>query len=312
MNLITLLPPFSLSAEIVRDRDKFSDVDETSSDAELLCFHLATPDLDKLHGLLWLVAKQDGGHIDPIHVHLIKGRTVRVVNDPKLHLIWNYDTVYIKPLPLFLLNFGFWTENLLSNRVAGPPTPESWHAKDVSPSCRQALGFLRTYSFLIKSATDLRLAQDLYLLPPNITFTQFNNIFSPIRKLPDDFVSSRYRWGQIRLNRLNWAMRWRFFTSPSRPLLWRYHQDYWHSKQYLQQFGPPLLFGFAAISLILSSMQVAIASSGDRLPVAFGTTTYVFSVICMIGIAFSAAIFVLGISTILLLQLVFAIRTSDR
>jgi hypothetical protein len=44
----------------------------------------------------------------------MKRREIVVTEDPRLHLVWIYDRVFIKPLPKYLLSHDFWQIYLLS------------------------------------------------------------------------------------------------------------------------------------------------------------------------------------------------------
>lgn len=58
---------------------------------------LYTPVLDELYNWLWLVARKSGGSIDAFHRQRIKGRNIVPTEDPKLHLVWHHDKIYLKP-----------------------------------------------------------------------------------------------------------------------------------------------------------------------------------------------------------------------
>ncbi|CAJ2513956.1 Uu.00g020750.m01.CDS01 [Anthostomella pinea] len=47
---------------------------------------------------LWWMSKQDSANIFPLHWQLVKQRTVIVTEDPKLHLVWIHNRIFIKPL----------------------------------------------------------------------------------------------------------------------------------------------------------------------------------------------------------------------
>jgi hypothetical protein len=44
----------------------------------------------------------------------MKRREIVVTEDPRLHLVWIYDRVFIKPLPKYLLSHDFWQIYLLT------------------------------------------------------------------------------------------------------------------------------------------------------------------------------------------------------
>lgn len=307
------LPPFGPADELVVNSNELDDVDQHASVPDLLQALLATPLLDHLYGVLWLVAKQAGDHIDPLHVHAIKRRTIRITEDPKLHLVWHYDIVFIKPLPNCLLNHQFWTAHLLPRQCAATSQALNTFAlSNISPLTRQALGFLRSYGLIIRHCSDLRMAQDAHLLPQDLTFAEFNRFISPFRSLQDEAVSPRYQYGQLRLTRLNWACRLATPFLADQQFLWNYQERFWQTQQFLDRLGAPLLFVFATVSLLLSAMQVALGAWGSDTPKAFSTASRIFSVGWIIITALLFDLLIVGVASLLLLQLCFAFRMRQR
>ncbi|KAJ9652825.1 hypothetical protein H2198_007955 [Neophaeococcomyces mojaviensis] len=299
------LPPFEVAKELVPGGHELDDVDQQKDTIDLLQGILSTPLLDRLHSVLWLVAKQSGDHVDALHVHALKGRTIKITEDPKLHLIWYFDAVFIKPLPNCLLNHEFWIKHLLPPQST---TAGIFALNDVSPLTRQALGFLRSYGLLIRHASDLRFAQEAHILPADINFAKFNSFIAPFRTLDDDSVAPRYQYGQLRLTRLNWACRLATPFIADQQFLWDYQKQFWQTQQFLDRFGPPLLTVFATVSLVLSAMQVALGAWGDDTPKAFSGASWIFSVAWIVATAFLFALLVLRIVVHLFLQLKFAFR----
>ncbi|KAK3898991.1 hypothetical protein C8A05DRAFT_18503 [Staphylotrichum tortipilum] len=242
--------------------------------ADRLGDELSCAVLDELYPNLDFVARKSNRHIDPIHKHLQKGRKIVLTEDPNLHLVWNYGTVYLKPLPHYLLSHSFWDQNL---------APGSEHRGN-------ALGFVRSYERLIRYPSDFELAKEAQLIPssrspPSLppgqqpqqqpqqqsteelsyaTFTAFIRYFSSIA---DADVAPRWHFGQVRLSRLNWAVRiLQPRAAKEKGFLHRlfYQEQFWQTGQFLNEFAAPLLFVFAALSIILSAMQVVLAAkSGD-------------------------------------------------
>ncbi|KAJ2992303.1 hypothetical protein NUW58_g2211 [Xylaria curta] len=166
---------------------------------------------DDIYPYLWLVATKKAAHIDPLHVNLVKRRAIVTAEHPKLHLVWFYETVYIKPLPDYLLNYyGIWREHIPK------PPDQPMHARPRYDKHRAALGFLRSYSFLIQHESDFIIAQRANLLPK-------------YRELP-----------------------------------WNYLGQLGQTSQYLQHYAAPLIFIFAILTLILTSMQVVLAALGSN------------------------------------------------
>jgi hypothetical protein len=148
---------------------------------DYLSNELATPLLDELYAHLCLVAKKSGHHIDALHTEKVKGRSIIPTEDPMLHLIWNRNKVYVKPVPLCLLNYEFWVRYLQplkralssENSLPVPKIPEP--AASVFDSSI-AIGFMRSYASLIKSLLDFAIAKETYLIPTDIDWIQWSII----------------------------------------------------------------------------------------------------------------------------------------
>ena len=161
---------------------------------ELLGFlkkEFCSADLDRIASRLWWMSKQDSANISALHRQLVKRRSIVVTEDPKLHLVWIRDRIFVKPLPLYLTSNTFWQKYLGNDANA--------HIREA------ALGYLRTYFHLIRSESDFCIARDpsLHLVPTGITWEQFCNFSADLAKISDRDVSERYTYGEIRLTRLN-------------------------------------------------------------------------------------------------------------
>jgi hypothetical protein len=252
-------------------RVRISDVDAVDS---FLSQELSTPILDDLHPWLWLLAKRSGDHIEPLHRQRLKERLILAAEDPGLHLIWRPGSIFVKPFPTFLGNYDFWSLHLSSMTTALHlvDTDASSH-KELPPAARygnehhraEALGLLRSYALLIRHPLDLAIAKEAHLIPTHIplTWDAWVRFIAPFAEVTDEMVSPRYRFGQIRLNRLNWAVR--LLQPKSARHAWYYERRHWSGVAWIQQSFPFLLFVFASMSLVLSSMQVALSVSGDDL-----------------------------------------------
>ncbi|EXL39849.1 hypothetical protein FOCG_17559 [Fusarium oxysporum f. sp. radicis-lycopersici 26381] len=164
---------------------------------DLLAREICSDDLGWVANKLWQISKQDNGNISPVHRQSVKRRTILVTEDPKLHLVWIYDRIFIKPLPQYIGSYAFWQDYLCAEEVGGGGREQ--HIR------RAALGYLRTYYYLVKHESDLRIAQDpnLCLVPPNITWKQFCDFTSSLGDIADGDASLRYTYGEIRLTRLS-------------------------------------------------------------------------------------------------------------
>lgn len=226
---------------------------------------LSTPLLDDLHDNLWFVARRSYNNIDALHRHLIKGRKITISEDCKLHMIWDRNRFFVKPVPLCLMNHDFWMQ-FLTGSAKAQGSPSIIHIEESTPEDRLrslAVGFLRSYAFLIQHRSDFAIAQSHNLLPTDYDWLQWSKFICHFRYLDDAMVARRYHYGQLRLSRLNWATR--IFRPSNSSTSWFYELPYWSTMPYIEAAAAPLLFIFASFSLVLSSMQVMLAAPKDVL-----------------------------------------------
>lgn len=259
-------PPFIKDAQLERSLDSFTVTQDISDDVALPGFpriKLKNKDAtiehlhnelwcDRLEAMarhLWLMSTPSSTNITPLHRQGLRGREVVVMEDPGLHLTWRHKQIFIKPLPKYLMSFAFWDQYL---PVAATAQLDAKRSELV----RAALGFLRSYYYLIQHESDFFKAKDMRLVPEGITWEQFCRFSETFSGICDERVSKRYEYGELRLSRLNlWAM----------PLLHKMaYQD--QGLQYSDYFSPHfglLLFVFGAFTLVLSAMQVGLAAGAN-------------------------------------------------
>jgi hypothetical protein len=69
---------------------------------------LDTPIINELQPYMPFIARKFADHIDPLHLQIVKGRKILVTENPKLHLVWWDNVIFIKPVPTCLFNWAFW------------------------------------------------------------------------------------------------------------------------------------------------------------------------------------------------------------
>ena len=214
-----------------------------------LCRELWAVDLERMAPHLWIMSTQSSSNISSLHHQKVKGRVVVPTEDPRLHLVWIYDRVFIKPIPRYLLSHKFWSEYLMNEKshLRGSTQEE----QDICAMIRiSALGFLRTYYYLIQHDSDFEIARnEARLLPPDITWNEFCAFSKDILDISDDAVSERYHYGELRLTRLNLYAKF---------ILGKFQYERIHGQYgtFFARFYGPLLFIFGILSIILSAMQV--------------------------------------------------------
>lgn len=247
--------PFSKSHQPIRDLK--SDEGDIPADATLpgqpsIALHdrayishflekeLYAEDLEKIAPLLWIMATQSSRNINPLTRQRVKGREIVVTEEPQLHLVWIHNRIFIKPLPRYLLSRTFWDMYLDNSR---------------SDIRKAATGFLRTYRHLIQHESDFHIAQQdsLRLIPKDVDWASFSRFTSELGRIEDLDVSGRYCYGELRLTRLN-------FYAPFFLRRFNFEQVHGQYGDIFSRLYGPILFVFALISIILNSMQVALAA----------------------------------------------------
>lgn len=260
-------------------------------DSEKLRDHLVhefcSEDLEKLAPKLWLMSTQSSSNISPLHRQKVKARNIVITEDPRLHLAWVGDRIFIKPVPLYLLSYNFWIIFLLA-----PSSPLGHQRERI---LKAALGYLRTYCYLIKHYSDFHIAVEERLLPDSTDWTSFCDFSRDLQDITDEEVSGRYLYGELRLSRLNFY---------SKLFLGKFYfqRIYPQYGAYFAQFYGPLLFVFGVISVILSAMQVETAVEQLLSPQSVWVR---FWIICR---WFSIATLVIILSIVLGLFVLFAYR----
>ncbi|KAF2183852.1 hypothetical protein K469DRAFT_710221 [Zopfia rhizophila CBS 207.26] len=307
------LPPFPWAHQLIIDDAADKIVNQKTSSAHLtvtrddvlsvLESELDTVVLNDMYKWLWLVAKKSSQHVDPLHEHVFKNRTITIAENPALPLVWLYDRVYLKPIPEVLLNYSFWIKYLLPQAAQLDQTTQSkqpnqggqsnqsnhqpqadYKIDSLSHACRTVLGFLRSYSLLIQHESDFTIAQDSKLLPRIIQYSAFEDFIGAFRFIGDEAVSKRYIYGQFRLTRLNWAVRLcRPATATRKTMLpWYYQEIRWQTGDYLRDYGAMAAFLFVMLSLTLSSLQVMLTTRTFSIWSNFIRFSWIFSVVVII------------------------------
>ncbi|KAJ5881914.1 uncharacterized protein N7529_000586 [Penicillium soppii] len=253
---------------------------EDNGISEYLRSEFMTGILDDLSPYLWLVATQNSAHVSSLTYQVVRGRNIIITENPGLHLVWIYDKVFIKPMPKYLLSHAFWQFYLIDPNSTIPAHQREGIKK-------AALGFMRSYAYLIRHKSDFNLAtnDDHRLLPKKIKHSAFIKFILHFKDIPDESVSSRYKFGELRLSRLNFWVT--IFLGH-----FTYHNVHGYYSAYFARFFGPLLFIFALLSVLLSAMQVALAVGqplNDGSWVVFAYTCRGFATSSIVGVALATA-----------------------
>jgi hypothetical protein len=253
-----------------------------------------------------------------LHHHLSVGRTIVVTERIGLHLLWlNDGRIFIKPLPRFLLNPEFWTTYLTcrphcdctvkdgANFQANQPHDNSpiSSGEDIVPlsECQQkklwkiANGFLYSYACLISYESDFAIAKDNNLLPgvPDDTMPRWVTWKKLAREIlahvDKDMIHPRFHRGELRLSRINTIHRFTQF-----PLFVPYFRSWRHYGDLVQDNLTWLASGTVFIALVLTAMQVGLATDQLKSNSSFMVASYGFTVFAILGPIFFFSLAILA------------------
>lgn len=249
--------------------------------------------LNCVHRWLWLVGLPTTPR--PLHYQVVKKRDIVVSEQLDLHLVWTSKssaTIYIKPLPRFLLCPAFWRMHIC-------PHPHLY---------RTALGFLLSYVALIEREIDLNMAINHSLIPKEVTWPGWVELVQEIvcassqaksylvdpstpqgspsaaleHRAP---VNPRFYYGELRLGRLNWI--YRLVLGNPRGYL----SGCTTYGAFMRDNVNSFITLFAYTTIVLSAMQVGLATDFLVNNYSFGMASYVFSIFsilaplaCIVGI----------------------------
>ncbi|EPS42835.1 hypothetical protein H072_3142 [Dactylellina haptotyla CBS 200.50] len=209
---------------------------------KFLTRELSTKRLEDMYFIMRFISNRN--NINPLHHQALKGRNILLTERPDLHLIWYYDRIYLKPIPLCFFNHLFYQTYILNGTVDGKLHHE-------------ASGFLRTYSRLIVHESDFDVAKSKKLLPEHLDWVKWCRFIRGFIDLPDSGVSRRYHYGECRLTRLNFYSK--FYNGGD------YFETETQYTSYFQKFIGPYLFVFGGISVVLAALQTALTADGESI-----------------------------------------------
>jgi hypothetical protein len=248
-------------------------------DEEFLKDDLSVKRIEDIAPHLWMVGRPYLPR--PLSLQRILKREIVATTDASLHLVWTYQTLYVKALPRYLVSKAFFEQRLSLPHPCGP-----------------ALGLLFTYMALVPSELDFALAHDLHLPPTDYKWEEWKRLTRQISdRYPKGmiyaFVPGRYCYGELRLSRLGSMYHWNSLRGYS-PLT--------NTKRYSDSFAENLTTIAAAtlyMAVVLTAMQVGLGTDLLMENHSFQRACYGFAVFAIISpvIAFGT---VVGVSVFVL------------
>ena len=253
--------------------------DQTTFNA-YLSKDLDTSRLDAIQDSLWLAGLERPAR--SLQELVMLGRQIIVTEQTDLHMVWHASKIYIKPLPEFLLCHGVWKKDLCQD----------------SELYRRALGLLFSYVQLVQTKSDLRIAHSSSLLPNEIMWGQWARLSRAIhRKVSTQTINPRYRYGELRLARLNWIYRFKGHVL----------------RGYASQESRGWLVGtLVYITIVLTAMQVGLGTTRLSDNLAFQRASYGFTVFSIMGPVIVLCTYWGGMIVVILWNLLFTLRYVRR
>ncbi|CAG8980792.1 hypothetical protein HYALB_00003717 [Hymenoscyphus albidus] len=240
----------------------------------------------RLNGItkhLWIAGRPQASslHKSPLHRLKATGSEFVIYEQADLHLLWRNGMIYLKPLPRFLLNYEFWRDELCDDGK------KDWD-KDRVEIYMGALGLLYSYTWLIRWESDLSIAQSHNLVPKELDFETWMEIRSSFHStfkrasLPYPWLRWRYDWSELRLNRINLIWRLRPNSATLSDRIRGYSNSYRIYSSFLAQNFSSMIIIFVYVTVILTAMQLGLATSQLEGSPHFQTACVVFAVFCIL------------------------------
>ncbi|KAI0859649.1 hypothetical protein F4860DRAFT_481762 [Xylaria cubensis] len=195
-----------------------------------------------------------------------------------LHLVWTSGRMFLKPLPRYLLMPSFWTVYLACPHDH-PCTRFTDNPCKHRRAWKCALGFLFSYAALIRHESDFLLAQDRLLIPKEAQWQRWRQLVTELdMEHIYDEVDGRYIYGELRLSRLN-KIQYLHPGLPFRAYLssWRRYGDFLNDQFTL------LASATVFVAIVLTAMQVGLATDALKENGPFQSASYGFTVFSIVG-----------------------------
>lgn len=230
-----------------------------------------------------------------LHQQRMLDRQIVITEQADLHLLWTHTNILIKPLQMFLLDYQFWLDHICLNQAL--------HAS--------ACGFILSYAWLVCHQSDFKIAMECGLLPSQLQWSQWTEFIDDFLSHVDHVdheafgqVNKRYRYGELRLGKLNHV--YRFYPAfRGRFLLDGYlcrHDSY---RVFFRRNFAWILVGFVYITIILQGLQVGLETDKLGQSERFQKLAYGFTMFSLVAAAAVAALIVVSFLSLLSYSLSF-------
>ncbi|KAL5364464.1 hypothetical protein BJX96DRAFT_187805 [Aspergillus floccosus] len=228
-----------------------------------------------------------------LHHQLLLGREIFITEQLDMHLVWTTGRIFLKPLPRFLLDPDFWVEYLSCEHECSCAFGGEVSSV-VQPECkrrvlrRRALGFLVSYVALLSHESDFQIARNKHLLPVEAKWGAWRILVHQLdTQHVYPYIDHRFFHGELRLSRLN-----KIYALTQTPL--RGYMARWDRySTFFHDYFTWLASGSLYIAIVLSAMQVGLATDALAQNKTFQSASYGFTVFSILGPLLAASLIML-------------------
>ncbi|KAI0833054.1 hypothetical protein F5Y06DRAFT_307384 [Hypoxylon sp. FL0890] len=258
-------------------RTKHDDIIAPQPNSEILARELLVERLNDVQDWLWVCGRpmppralryrtQLSSCRNPsFDYQVLNSRDIAITEDPGLHLVWSKNRIFLKPIPLYLLEPDFWSAYIIHDRKLA--------------DC--ARGFLFSYTALIAYHSDFSIAKEKGLLPAEVTWEGWKALTKEIlQNHCYASVNPRYWYGELRLSRLNKVYRFRkgfVLRGYSRVGFYAVYADL------IRDNFAALATVLGYVVIVLTAMQVGLGVDRLQSDEAFQNASYGFTVFSIIA-----------------------------
>lgn len=276
LSLRSSRPPQSTQPTSINDflpashRTSSDEIEIPTCNNSFLESELGVQRLNDIHQWLWVA----GRPMPPRSLYYQQAvrRNIVVHERMDLHLVWYEDRIFLKPVPTYLLYEEFWAEFLTCNSGCVGACMHG-HLRKL------ANGFLLSYVSLIAYKNDLRIAKSHNLVPEDLAWEQWRQFSMEMLSLQRKRdVNERYYYGELRLSRLNKIYKFTL-RAPVHGYLNGYNTyiEFWNKKIAV------IAAIFVYVVVVLTAMQVGLATDNLKENLAFQRASYGFAVASIIA-----------------------------
>lgn len=231
--------------------------------------------LDHIYDWLWIAGRPMPPR--PLHQQRLLEREISITERLDLHLVWTTGRIFIKPLPKFLLEPTFWDKFL-----CGHATQNSHCSHGRRPTVdhrKRALGFFFSYTALIAHESDFHIAKDLRLIPEELQWPAWKEAVRELLVKPSIYpqVHRRFHYGELRLSRLNKI--YFLWVTPLRGYRTKWNQYGLFFRDNFSLLASSTIY----IAIVLTAMQVGLATESLQKNSIFSSASYGFAVFSILG-----------------------------